>query len=222
MASKYARKRPPVKRPYVSPYRAELAAQTRVRVLAAAIELFSANGYAATSVENIAAAAGVSRPTVFAAVGNKRELIKQARDMALTGDDQPIPMPQRPWVQALRAEADPGAAVGIYAGALRDIYQRAARLELALAAAAEADPELHELADTAREQRFFGCQLIANALADKHPLRPGLTRPRAGDIVFATASPEVYRSLVLHRGWSADRYQEWLAQTIQEQLFHLA
>lgn len=220
MTGEYSRNRPRVKRSYVSPYRAELAAQTRARVLVAAIGLFSANGYAATSIEDIAAAAGVSRPTVFAAVGSKRELIKQARDVALAGDDQPVPMPQRPWVLALRGEADLAAAVGIYARAMREIYQRAARLELALGAAAEADPELNELADTARRQRLFGCQLVANVLADKHPLRPGVNRARAGDLLFATASPEVYRLLVLHRGWSADRYQKWLAQTLLEQLFH--
>jgi AcrR family transcriptional regulator len=169
-------------------------------------------------VDDVAAAAGVSRPTVFAAVGNKRELIKQARDVALAGDEAPIPMPQRPWVQALRGEPDLAGAVGIYAHAMREIYQRAARLELALAAAAEADPELLVLADTARGQRLLGCQLVARTLADKQRLRHGVNPALAADLLFAIASPDVYRLLVLQRGWSANRYEGWLAENLLNQL----
>lgn len=171
MADEYGRIASGVKRRnYVSRYREEMAAETRRRIVAAAIELFSERGCAATSIEDIAASAGVSGPTVFAAVGNKRELMKQARDVALVGDDKPVPMPQRPWVAALRAEAAPDAALRIYAAAMRGIFHRAARLELALAAA-EADPELAGLAETAREQRAFGCRLIAKELASKSKLR---------------------------------------------------
>lgn len=220
MADEYGRIASGVKRRnYLSRYREEMAAETRRRIVAAAIELFSERGCAATSIEDIAASAGVSGPTVFAAVGNKRELMKQARDVALVGDDKPVPMPQRPWVAALRAEAAPDAALRIYAAAMRRIFHRAARLELALAAA-EADPELAGLAETAREQRAFGCRLIAKELASKSKLRHGHTKSSTADILFVMASPEVYRLLVLYRGWPESRYEHWLAQTLMAQLFH--
>jgi AcrR family transcriptional regulator len=212
--------RDPVKRAYESPYRTGLAAQTRLRILQAAIELFSEKGFDATTVEDIATAAGVSRPTVFAAVGSKRELIKQARDVALAGDDEPVPMPERAWVQALRAETDARKALGIYAGALTEIYRRAARLELAISSAG--DLEIKELARLARQQRYFGCNMITALLASKHRLRRGLKRDTAADLVFATASPEMFDLLVSERSWPPQRYRSWLAETLETQLYERA
>jgi AcrR family transcriptional regulator len=208
--------RRPVKRAYESPYRAELAAQTRLRILQAAAQMFSEKGYDATTVDDVAAAAGVSRPTVFTAVGNKGRLIEQARDVALAGDDEPVPMPDRPWVHALRAEPDASKALRIYARALGEIYQRAARLELAISAAG--DPEVKELAKVSRRQRYFGCNMIVGLLVAKRRLRPGLSRDTAVDLVFATASPEMFDLLVSERSWSLDRYRKWLAQTLEIQL----
>lgn len=207
-----------VKRRYVSPYRAEQAAQTRARVLDAAIALFSENGFVATTVDDIAAAAGVSKPTVFAAVGSKRELVKRARDVALAGDDEPIPMPQRPWVDALRQEPDPGRAVAIYAAAMRTIHERAARLELVIAAAADADPEVREMAETALGQRHFGCHLVAGLLAAKESLRDKKSVQSLADELFALASPDLFHLLVHVRSWTPRQYERWLAATLQQRL----
>jgi AcrR family transcriptional regulator len=207
-----------VKRSYVSPYRAEQAARTRARVLEAAIALFSERGFVATTVDDIAAAAGVSKPTVFTAVGSKRDLVKQARDVALAGDDEPVPMPQRPWVDALRQEPDPGRAVAIYAAAMRTVHERAARLELVIAAAADADPEVRDLAETALSQRHFGCQLVAGLLAAKVPLRGRKAVQSLADQLFALAGPDVFHLLVHVRSWTPRRYEQWLAATLRHQL----
>src|SRR6201995_2311869 len=92
-------------RRYVSPLRREGAARTRQAVLDAARELFTAQGYTATTVEKTAGRPGVSKPTVFAAAGSKQAILKQLRDIALAGDDEPIPVARRPWFQeALRSE----------------------------------------------------------------------------------------------------------------------
>lgn len=207
----------PVKRAYESPYRLEQAAQTRLRILRAAIQLFSEKGYAATTLDDVALAAGVSRPTVFAAVGSKPALISQARDVALVGDDEPVPMPERPWVHALRAEPDAGKALGIYARAIGEIHGRAARLELAITSAADSD--LQELSRTARAQRWTGCSIITGLLVSKRRLRRGLTRENAADMVFAMASPEMFDLLVSVRSWSVRRYEAWLASSLEQQLF---
>lgn len=218
MSGRYDQADEGVKRPYVSPYRAQQAAQTRAHVLEAAISLFSVKGYVATTVDDIAAAAGVSRPTVFAALGSKREVVKQARDVALAGDDEPIPMLQRPWVDALRQEPDTGRAVTIYAAAMRSIHERAARLELVIAAAADADPELWELAETSLTQRHFGCQLVAGLLAAKVPLRGKRAVQSLADRLFALAGPDVFHLLVHVRSWTPRQYEQWLAATLQQQL----
>ena len=97
-------------RRYVSPLRREAAARTRLAVLDAARELFTAQGYMATTVDEIAGRAGVSKPTVFAAAGSKQAILKQLRDIALAGDDEPVPVAQRPWYQEALAEPDPRRA----------------------------------------------------------------------------------------------------------------
>ena len=206
-----------VKRGYESPYRAEMAAQTRLRILRAAIELFSDKGFDATTVDDVAEAAGVSRPTVFAAVGNKAQLIKEARDVALVGDDEPVPMPERPWVNALRAEPDAARSLRIYARAMATIHARSSRLELAIASAG--DPDVKALAVTSRQQRHFGCNLITGMVAAKRRFKRGLKREVAADRMFALASPETFDLLVSARGWTARQYESWLAETLESQFY---
>src|SRR5437879_10486221 len=95
---------PEVKRPYQSTLRGAQAQSTREAVIDASARLFVEKGYAATSIEEIAAAAGVSRATVFTSVGGKAKLLKTALDVAIVGDDAPIALPNRPRSQSIRAE----------------------------------------------------------------------------------------------------------------------
>ena len=207
-----------VKRRYASTYREEQAQETRRRICRAAHDLFIRQGYAATTIEQIAAAAGVARPTVFTAVGNKRQLIKLLRDVALSGDEEPIPVPQRDWMRRVFDDPDPRRALALYAENLRSMFGRAAAIELTIEAAADADPDIRELYTLALEQRRHGCGLIVKSVADKGPLRDGLDLEGAADILFAVASPAIYRLLVRLRMWSPERYRDWLADTLISQL----
>lgn len=207
-----------VKRRYASTYRDEQARETQRRICAAAHKLFTNRGYVATTIEDIAAAAGVARPTVFTAVGNKRQIIKLVRDVALAGDEEPVPVPERDWMRRVFDDPDPRRALVLYAENLRSMFGRAAAIELTIEAAADADPDIRELYAVSLEQRRRGCGLIVRALADKGPLRTGVDLETAGDILFALASPAVYRLLVRDRRWSPQRYEEWLAGTLVSQL----
>jgi hypothetical protein len=60
--------------------------------------------------------------------------------------------------------------------------------------------------------------MIARSFAADGALRPGLRERDAADIVHALLSPELYRLLVVDRGWSAKRYQRWLSETLSAQL----
>src|SRR6478752_2176660 len=105
------------KRIYRSELRDEQARATRRRVVDAAAGLFTALGFAANTIDAVADAAGVSRKTVFTAVGGKVELIKLAYDYATAGDDEPLTMAQRPALQEVMALArtDPRAAFRLWA-----------------------------------------------------------------------------------------------------------
>src|SRR5919108_2114378 len=102
-------------RRYASPLRRAGAARPRQAVLDAARELFTAQGYTATTVDEIARRAGVSKPTVFAAAGSKQAILKQLRDIAIAGDDEPVPVAQRSWYREALAEPDPHRALRLYA-----------------------------------------------------------------------------------------------------------
>jgi AcrR family transcriptional regulator len=180
--------------------------------------LFVEHGYAASTVDQIAAAAGVARPTVFAAIGTKREIIKQLRDMALAGDEEPVPVPQRESFQRVWSERDPRQLLALYAENMRGMHGRAADLEAVIEGAADSDAEMRELFQTAQAQRRHGCGLVAAALLEVGTLRPELDQRMAGDVLFALASPEVYRMLVRRCGWTPERYESWLRDTLVLQL----
>jgi AcrR family transcriptional regulator len=206
------------RRPYQAPLRAAKAAETRRRIVAAAQALFVQRGYVATTIDDVAERAGVSRPTVFNSVGGKPELLKLARDMALSGDDAPVAVPRRPMFEEVWAEPDAVRTLQLYARNMRVIHGRAAEIEQVLQSAAQTDAELDDLARTALEQRRYGCRLVAESVASKAPLRAGMRIRQAGDVIYVTASPESFRLLTTVCGWSARRYETWLAETLALQL----
>jgi AcrR family transcriptional regulator len=196
------------------PRRAAGARRTRAALVAAAAELFVEQGYAATTVVQIAARAGVARPTVFTSVpGGKPELLKLARDWALAGDDEPVPVPERPWLREAMAQTDPRELLRRQAGNYRMMNDRSAGLELELAAAARADPQLAELHAQARVQRRAGAVAVVRRLVELGAVA-GDAVEDAADTVYALSGPQLYGLLVHDRGWSPERYQAWLVDRL--------
>jgi AcrR family transcriptional regulator len=206
------------KRPYTSPLREQATLQTTGLILSAARDLFVAQGYARTTVDQIAERAGVSRPTVFANAGSKRGLLKQLRDLALAGDEEPVPVIQRSWYQEALTEPDPERSVRLHARNMARIYQRYADLDDVIHQAAGSEPELRELWNTAESQRRTGARTFIDALMGKGPLRQGLDRDAATDLLWTMAASDPYRRLVGESGWSAQRYERWLADALCDQL----
>ena len=104
-------------------------------------------------IDAIAQAAGVSRKTVFTAVGGKVQLLKLAYDFRMTGDDEPVPMIQRPGLQRVIAEPDPYRQLDLYAGFVAEASRRIAPLYMVLRGAAEVDAEAKELYDKWEAER---------------------------------------------------------------------
>jgi AcrR family transcriptional regulator len=180
--------------------------------------LFAAQGYVSTTVEQIADRAGVSKPTVFASVGSKRTVLKELRDLALAGDEKPIPVIERPWYQEVLTEPDPRRSLQLYARNVVRIQQRAAEVEEVLRNAAAADPQLRELWQTSENERRVGARTVIDALLLKGPLKPGLDRDAAIDVLWVLTAGDTYRRLVHSRGWPIQRYEQWLADTYCTQL----
>ena len=205
-------------RRYVSTRRAEAAGRTREAILAAARALFVKQGYGATTVEQIADAAGVSKPTVFAAAGNKRDLIKSLRDRAIAGDDEPIPLAQREWFREALDEPDPRQSVRLHARNVVRLHRNAGDLAEVLRTGAGADEELRKLWQTAERERRRDAAAFVDALLGRGALKAGLDRETAVDIVWILTGADSFQRLVRIRRWSMAHYEEWLAETFLQQL----
>jgi AcrR family transcriptional regulator len=202
------------RRAYDSPRRRDQARATRREILQAARELFVERGYVVTTIGAIAARAKVSPETVYASFGNKRSILSELIDTAMAGDDAQVPILERGWVQQMREELDPQRRLSILARNGRLILERTGPVYEVLREAAAADPRMTSLWELNKAQRFAGQRELLGILTELNPLRSGLTTKTAVDIVFAIGSPETYRLLIVDRGWSADRFERWYAETL--------
>ena len=205
-------------RSYSSPLRADQARQTRRRIVDAAAKLFAERGYVGTTVDAVAAAAGVSRKTVFDSVGGKARLMKLAYDFAIVGDDQPVALKDRPEIAALMAEPDPARRLAMYAALVVAIDRRISAVWRALEGAAASDPEARTLYAAMVRQRRQSMQEAAELFADSGALRPDIDVDIAADLMWLYNDPSLFDKLVRQRRWSVARFQAWLTEALQVQL----
>jgi AcrR family transcriptional regulator len=208
----------PVNRRYDNRLRTEQAGHTRAAILAAARRLITERGYAATSVRDIAEAAGVSFPTVYAAVGTKPAILKALWDIAVAGDDDPIPMAERPQVKTAEADPDPRVTLAAFAHQITIAGARTAPLLRVIDEAAGGSPEIAALAEKTRAELHAGVTRLARNLHDSGALRPDLTVAKAADILWMLAGGVVHHALTEQRGWSAAEAEEWLATSLSRLL----
>jgi AcrR family transcriptional regulator len=202
------------RRPYQSARRQEQARQTRAKICAAAARQFLAAGYAGTTVKAVAAAAGVSVPTVEAAFGTKARLLKAVIDVATAGDDRPVAMLDRAWVARAEAAPDPEGFVAEFAAVLTASAERAAGLILAALDAAPLDPEIGVVAAQMAAQREVMAAWLVDGLERRAALRGGLDRAEAVDTVWLLMDPAVYTRLTGVRGWPPARFRTWFGSAV--------
>jgi AcrR family transcriptional regulator len=199
------------KRSYDASRRRADSAATRLRILDAAREGIVEGGYRSTTVAAIARKAGVNADTVYALVGRKPVILRELIETAISGRDEAVPAEDRDYVVAMRAEPDPRRKLVLYAAAIRSIHARLAPLVLALRDAATSEPEAAAVWTQISERRAANMRELARNLRDAGGLRDDLTISEAADVLWATNSPDLYALFVMERGWSAARYQRWLA-----------
>ena len=181
-------------------------------ICAAAYRLFSTKGYLATSIEDIAAEAGVARPTIFTAVGPKSTILRLVVDQALAGDDAPVPIAERPWHREAIDEPDAARSIHLHARNMCLINQRAALVLSALETAASVDADAREVWDRFQQQRREGLNEIAVALARKTN-RLRYDEDTITDTLWML-TPDAYLRLVRDAGWPLQRFQDWLTDVL--------
>ena len=206
-----------VKRSYDNEGRRARSEQTRGRILAAARSLLVAKGYRAATVAQIARDAEVHVDTVYALVGRKPAILRELIERAISGTDQAVAPEERDYVRRMLAESDPVRQLAIYAAAMREIQPRMAPLFLALRDAASTEAEADAVWQEISERRAANMRRLVGALGGDG-LRDGLSVDDAADVVWATASSELFVLMTEERGWSLERYEAFLVDTWQRLL----
>jgi AcrR family transcriptional regulator len=197
-------------RTYDSSRRQEQAQRNRRTILAVAHERFLADGYAATTMGAVADGAEVSVETIYKAFRNKPGLVKAVFDVSVVGDDEPVPMLQREFVQRNTTEPDPRIKLQMYGEHLTEIGPRSFPLQLVVRDAAASDAGAAEVWAQMQAERLAGMTAFATHLADSGHLREGLAVEQARDILWLHNSVEVWDLLVNQRGWSEERWGTWI------------
>jgi AcrR family transcriptional regulator len=198
------------RRAYRSPRRREQAQETRRRMLAAAGRLLTDHGYAGTTIAAVAREAGVAPETVYAAFGNKRTLVGELVQTAVRGGDS-APASAQAGARAVAAATSRHEQVRLFAADVVERLERVGPVLHALASAA-AEPELAELLRSVDRDRLDGLRRFVGVLERGGPLRTDAEA--ATETVWALASPELHSLLTARRGWSRERYCDWLADML--------
>jgi AcrR family transcriptional regulator len=204
-------------RTYTSPLRAAQAQDTRRRVLAAARDLFLAQGYPATTIAAVARRAEVSPDTVYSAFGSKTALLKAVLDVVVAGDDEEIAVLDRADPQAMRAEPDQRIQLAMFAAGMTGQLERLRPMDDVLRSAAAVDAAAAELrADLQQRQRRSAIATVVSWVAAHGPLR--LPEEEATAITWTLTSPEVHHMLRDTWEWPRERYEQWLRDTLTSSL----
>jgi AcrR family transcriptional regulator len=210
--------RDPGQRPPAGPRGQARTRLARAAVVDAARTLFLERGYGATTIDAISAHSDVPAATVYRLFASKRGILKALLDLSIVGDDEAVPLADRPHVRSLAADPDPRSKLAGFVGVTAQVNARTAPIYRILVSAAASDPDAAALLDDLTRQRQQGQRVIGRSLARAGALQPELRERDASDIIHALMSPEVYRLLVVDRGWTAERYELWLRTTLVDQL----
>jgi AcrR family transcriptional regulator len=184
----------------------------------AAYALFAERGYAAATMADIAAAAGVAVQTMYFTFHTKFAVFQEAFDFAVVGSDEGVAPNRQPWFKVVRDSPDLGVALEELVAQLTLISRRVAPVAEAVWGLGN-DPEAVAFYRERERFRHEGFAQILDVLATKRDLRPELDRTAAVDAFFVLLSPELYKALVTGRGWSEDAWRAWIARTLEETLF---
>jgi AcrR family transcriptional regulator len=200
------------KRPYSSAVRDEQAARTRERILDAAAELFLDQGYARTTVQHLAERAGVARDTVHAAFGSKARVLTALIDTRLVPDGGVANITETPAAQAIKAELDPQRQIELFATWICGVSTRLRPVFEILRTASAVEPEMAAVFAQMDRYRLENMRTYARWFAARGPLR--VPTKRAGEVIWALASPDVARMLCDGLGWSEAEHARWLADAL--------
>src|SRR5690242_19664999 len=190
------------RRAYNSPRRQQQAAATRRAILEAAERLFLQDGYPATTMEAIAAEAGVSLKTAYLPFSTKSGLLRALWDLRLKSDDADAPVVHHEWFREVLEEPDPVRKLQLNARNSAAAKTRIGGLFRVIRGAAETDRDCGALWRLIQRDFYANQQMIVESIHRGGGLRRGLSVATGTDILWTLNLPDAWMLLAGQRGWS--------------------
>ena len=203
-----------VKRSYDASGRRARAQARRLAVVLAARDLFERDGFRLTTIAAIAASAGVSAESVYKSFGSKAAVAKAVFDLVIAGDDEPVPVAERPAMQAMRDERDVRRKIEMFADGLAQRQARSARVQILIRDGRHVDDSLGPIWAKLNGEGLTGMTMLGRHLLETGQLRDGIGLDEVRDVLWNYLAIDSYERLVLTQGWPLERYSRWLASAI--------
>ena len=199
---------------YNSPLRDQQARETRERILQAARETFRERGYGATTLADVARAAGVAEPTVRAVFKTKPNLVEHLLRLAVRGEDNELQLQQREGFKQMIEATDADTLLDLLTDIASSLHPRSWDVMEIVRGAATSDPAIAELWDERVRLRHVNQTTIAKRLHELEALPDGTSVEQAADLLWLYTAPENFHMLVIERGWSIERYRRWFRAAV--------
>lgn len=200
------------KRKYDSSRRKRQALETQVQILKAAERFFVERGYEGTSIDAIARKAGVAPETIYSIFGSKRAILSRVVDVAIIGDNDPIPLLARSYIKEVEAETDQHRQIEMFAKRIQLIMSHVAPLFEVMRSASKTEPEIAAMLKKYLNGRIQGMNYFFDCVGANGELR--MDKQTAVETLWTLTSAEVYILLRMDRSWSAEEYEHWLADSL--------
>jgi AcrR family transcriptional regulator len=204
------------KRKYDSSRRKRQALETQEHILKSAQELFVERGYEGTSIDSIAQKAGVASETIYSIFGNKRAILSRVVDVAIVGDNDPIPLLARSYIKEVESETDQHRQIEMFAKRIQIIMSHVAPLFDVMRSASKTEPQMADMLKKYLYGRLQGMSYFFDCIRANGELQ--LDKQMAVDTLWTLTSAEVYNLLIADRKWSEEEYEHWLADTLSRLL----
>ena len=203
-----------VKRHYDASRRREQARARRLAVVLAARDLFERDGFRPTTIAAIAERAGVSAESVYKSFGTKAAVAKAVFDLVIAGDDEPVPVAERPAMQAVRDEPDVRRKIEMFVEGLAQRQARSARVQILIRDGRHVDDSLGPIWAKLNDEGLAGMTMLGRHLLETGQLRDGIGLDEVRDVLWNYLAIDSYERLVLTQGWPLGQYSRWLASAI--------
>jgi AcrR family transcriptional regulator len=183
-------------------------------VVLASRELFERDGFRATTVAAIAAHAGVSPESIYKTFGTKAALAKAVFDLVIAGDDEPVPLAERPAIQAMREEPDVRRKIAMFVDGLAHRQANSATVQILIRDGRHVDDSLVPVWQALSDEGLKGMTMLAHHLLETGQLREEVDLAEVRDVLWNYLAIDAFERLVLLQGWTHERYAQWLTRTV--------